>query len=90
MLGEHLRAGRELLGAPKGLDSFAMLSVGYDFDQALLHKPLETSWTDASAVQVNSLLNGCEQAIQNIQEEVLQATKVQRLGEIANKSNGGP
>jgi hypothetical protein len=35
MIGEHLRAGKELLGVPQGLDSFATLSVGYDFEQAL-------------------------------------------------------
>ena len=67
MLGEHLRAGEELPGVPQGLDSFAMLSVGYDFDQALFHKPLETSWTESSAAQVDWLLNGCEEAIQKIQ-----------------------
>ena len=84
MIGEHLRSGKELLGDPPGLDSFAMLSVGYGFEQGLFHKPLETSWTEASTLQVDWMLNGYEQAINTIPEEVLQATKVQQLGKIDN------
>jgi hypothetical protein len=53
MLGERLRARNELLGIQQGLDSFAMLSVGCDFEQALFHTQLETGWTEASAVQAS-------------------------------------
>ena len=37
-------------------------------------------------MQVDWLLNLCEQSINKIQEEVLQATKVQQLGKIAHKT----
>ena len=86
VLGEHLRAGKELLGVPQGLDSFAMLPVGYDFEQALFRTRLETSWTEASAVQVDWLLNGCEQAISKIQCEVFQATNAQQLGQFSHRT----
>jgi hypothetical protein len=43
-----------------------MLSVGSDFDQSIFHKHIDTSWTEASTENVDWLLNGREQAIQNI------------------------
>lgn len=64
-----------------------MLSVGYDFEQASYHKPLETSWTEASKEKVDWLLNGCEQAIKKIEKEVYQATT--SIGEVANKTKWG-
>ena len=63
-----------------------MLSAAYDFDQALFYKLLETNWTEASTVQVDWLLNDCEQAINQIQEKVRNATKVQQLGHNAHET----
>ena len=40
-------------------------------------------------MQVKWLLNGCEQAINHIQEVVRQATTVQKLGQIANTNGMG-
>ena len=66
-----------------------MLSVGYDFTQAMYHKPLETNWTESSNETVDWLLYGCEVAMHKINTEVYQVTQVKELGKLAHKTQWG-
>ena len=73
----------------KGVDGISLLTVGYNFEYAQFHKPLETEWVEDSTEKIDWLLSGCEHAMQKIAGEVRQVTEVLKSGELANKTQWG-